>query len=243
MKHIKLNQITLNFIKDAKQNRARYKERFGVLLETGGLRANSDCNYRLSQQPLVKSHYSHCMIPLLLVTNTAPPQHLKTNHVQLPFLPFLSISLLYSSNSLSIPFHVSSYPFIPSFTVIYPLSVSASVSETPIYSNSIPYRTAHSLWNKVFFSTAVLWTADAPALFLFSLQHSLPSAPHCPRANLSSRWFWSCWSVPHGFCMFFSKSYCEREVVCVLHTEQMSLRLPYKWMRPCKTNVMFLSVN
>ncbi len=76
-----------------------------------------------------------------------------------------SQSLLYSSNSLSIPFHVSSYPFIPSFSVIYPLSVSASVSETPIYSNSIPYRTAHSLWNKVFFSTAVIWTADAPALF------------------------------------------------------------------------------
>ncbi len=30
------------------------------------------------------------------------------------------------------------------------------------------------------------------------------------------------------------KSYCEREVICVLHTEQMSLCLPYKWMRPCK---------
>lgn len=59
-----------------------------------------------------------------------------------------------------------SIPLFPPFTVIYPLSVSASVSETPIYSNSIPYRTAHSLWNKVFFSIAVQWTADTPALFL-----------------------------------------------------------------------------
>jgi len=59
-------------------------------------------------------------------------------------------------------FMFPSIPLFPTFTVIYPLSVSASVSETPIYSNSIPYRTAHSLWNKVFFSTAVLWTADTP---------------------------------------------------------------------------------
>lgn len=29
---------------------------FWELLQTGGLRANSDCNYRLSQQPLVKTH-------------------------------------------------------------------------------------------------------------------------------------------------------------------------------------------
>lgn len=131
-------------------------------------------------------------------------------------------------------FMFPSIPLFPPFTVIYPLSVSASVSETPIYSNSIPYRTAHSLWNKVFFSIAVQWTADTPALFLPSPQHSLPSAPHCPWANLSSLWFWPCWSVSHGFCMFLSKSYCEKEVVCVLHTEQMSLCLPYKWMRAHK---------
>lgn len=105
-------------------------------------------------------------------------------------------------------FMFPSIPLFPPFTVIYPLSVSASVSETPIYSNSIPYRTAHSLWNKVFFSIAVQWTADTPAPFLPPpQQHSLQSAPHCPWANLSSLWFWPCWSVSHGFCMFLSKSW------------------------------------
>ncbi len=217
----------------------RYKERFGVLLETDGLRANSDCNYRLSQQPLVKSHYSHCMIPLLLVTNTATPQHLKTNHVHLPFLPFLSISLLYSSNSLSIPFHVSSYPFIPSFSVIYPLSVSASVSETPIYSNSIPYRTAHSLWTRSF-SAQQLYGLLTLQLSFFSpcntLCHQHPIAHGLTYHHVDSG------SVD----LFLMASACSSvnltvrwRLFCVLHTEQMSLCLPYKLMRPCKPTSCF----
>lgn len=132
-------------------------------------------------------------------------------------------------------FMFPSIPLFPPFTVIYPLSVSASVSETPIYSNSIPYRTAHSLWNKVFFSIAVQWTADTPAPFL-PPPHNTLCHQHPIAHGLTYHHFDS--GLVDLFLMGSACSSvnldCEKEVVCVLHTEQMSLCLPYKWMRARK---------